>query len=103
LGIEHALKHMNRDAELMKTIEARVVKNIKEEPSNQSCDVWNIEASVPDKIPEDAQRIMADFGELQVDQIEAARTDPTRTCVTIRTQRKSTLEPGDLIHLQLDL
>jgi hypothetical protein len=94
---------MKRDAELMKTIEARVVKNIKEEPSNECCDVWNIEATVPDKIPEDAKLIVADFGELQVDQIEVARTDPTRTCVTIRTQRKSSLEAGDLIHLQFDL
>jgi hypothetical protein len=93
---------MKIDADLMKTIEARVVKNIKEEPSNEFCDVWNIEATVLGKIPEDAKRIKADFGELQVDQIEAARTDPMRTCVTIRTQRKSGLEPGDLIHLQFD-
>jgi hypothetical protein len=91
-----------RDADLMKTIEGRVVKNIKEEPSNECCDVWNIEATVPDKIPEDAKRIIADLGELQVEQIEVARTDPTRTCVTIRTQRKSGLEPGDSIHLQFE-
>jgi hypothetical protein len=93
---------MNRDADLSKTVEARVVKNIKEEPSNECCDVWNVEATFLDKIPEDAKRIMADFDELQVDQIEAGRTNPTRTCVTIRTQRKSNLEPGDLIHLQFD-
>jgi hypothetical protein len=91
-----------RDADLMRTIEARVVKNIKEKPSNECCDVWNIEATVSDKIPEDATRIMANFGELQVEQIEAARTDLTRTCVTIRTKRKSGLEPGDLVHLQFD-
>lgn len=93
---------MKRDADLTKTIEARVVKNIKEEPSNECCDVWNIEATFLDKIPEDAKRIMADSGELQVDQIETGRTDPTRTCITIRTQRKSALEPGDIIHLQFD-
>jgi hypothetical protein len=86
----------------MKTIEARVIKNIKEEPSNEAFDVWNIEATFLDKIPEDAKWMTADPRELQVDQIEVARTDPTRTCVTIRTQRKSGLEPGDLIHLRFD-
>lgn len=86
----------------MKIIEARVVKNIKEEPSNEYCDVWNIEATFLDKFPEHATRVTADFGEVQVEQIEAARTDPARTCVTIRTQRKSGLEPGDVIRLQFD-
>jgi hypothetical protein len=90
------------DAALMKTVEARVVKNIKEEPSNEHCDVWNIEATFLDKIPDDTNRILADPRELQVDQIEGARTDCTRTSVTIRTQRKSGLGPGDLIHLRLD-
>jgi hypothetical protein len=90
-----------RDATLMKTIEARVVKNIKEEPSNEHCDVWNVEATFLDKIPDDANRILADPGELQVDQIEG-RTDCSRTSVTIRTQRKSGLKPGDVIHLRLD-
>jgi hypothetical protein len=95
---------MNReiDAALMKTIEARVVKNIKEEPSNEHCDLWNIEATFLDKIPDDANRILADPDELQVDQVEGARTDLTRTSVTIRTQRKSGLKPGDLIHLRFE-
>jgi hypothetical protein len=95
---------MNReiDATLMKTIEARVIKNIKEEPSNEHCDVWNVEATFLDKIPDGTNRILADPDELRVDQIEGARTDCTRTYVTIRTQRKSGLEPGDLIHLRFD-
>jgi hypothetical protein len=64
--------------------------------------VWNIEATFLDKIPDDANRILADPDELQVNQIEGARTDLTRTAVTIRTQRKSGLAPGDLIHLRFD-
>jgi hypothetical protein len=93
---------MNIDADLMKTIEARVVKNIKEEPSNEHCDVWNIEATLLDKFPESVDRITADPDELQVKQIEVARTDCTHTCITIRTERKSGLEPGDVIHLQFE-
>jgi hypothetical protein len=103
-GVSNTDKSMNReiDVTVVKTIEARVVKNIKEEPSNEHCDVWNIEATFLDKIPGEANRILADPHELQVDQIEGARTDCSRTSVTIRTRRKSGLEPGDVIHLRLD-
>jgi hypothetical protein len=93
---------IEKNAALMKTLEARVIKNIKDEPSNEHCDVWNIQATFLDKIPDDTNCIMADPRELQVDQIEAARTDPARTSVTIRTRRKSGLASGDLIHLRFD-
>jgi len=43
--------------------------------------------------------ITADPGEIGVNQLEAARTDSTRTAITIRTQRKSRLQPGEVIHL----
>jgi hypothetical protein len=32
----------------MKTIEARITKNIKEDPSIEECDIWNIEATFLD-------------------------------------------------------
>jgi hypothetical protein len=83
----------------MKTIEARITKNIKEEPSIEECDIWNIEATFLDPLPNDAIRITADPGEIGVNQLEAARTDSTRTAITIRTQRKSRLQPGEVIHL----
>ena len=92
-------KDMNGMSTHMKTVRALVSKNIKEEPSNEDFDVWNIEATFLDKIPEDAVRITADPGEIGVNQLEAARTDSTRTAITIRTQRKSRLQPGEVIHL----
>jgi hypothetical protein len=90
------------NAAYMKTIEARVTRNIKEEPSNEAFDVWNIEATFLEKIPESAAEIRADPSEIQADQIEAVRTDGTRTAVTIRTRRKSCLQPGDVIHLNFE-
>ena len=35
----------------MKTIQARVTKNIKEDPSVEECDVWNIEATFLEAFP----------------------------------------------------
>ena len=84
----------------MKTIQARVTKNIKEDPSIEECDIWNIEATFLDILPDDAMRITADPDEIGVKQLEEARADSTRTSVTIRTQSKSRLEPGEVIHLR---
>ena len=86
----------------MKTISARITKNIKEDPSVEECDIWNIEATFLDPLPENTIRITADPVEIGVSQIEAARSDGTHTAVTIRTQRKSPLEPGEVIHLALE-
>jgi hypothetical protein len=83
----------------IKTIEARVTKNIKEDPSIEECDVWNIEATLLEALPHEAVHITTDPIEIGVDQLEAARSDTTRTAVTIRTQRKSRLTPGEVIHL----
>jgi hypothetical protein len=44
----------------MKTIEARITKNIKEDPSIEECDIWNIEATFLEPLPDDAMRITAD-------------------------------------------
>jgi hypothetical protein len=83
----------------MKTIQARVTKNIKEDPSIEECDIWNIEATFLDALPDDATQITADPVEIGVNQLEEARADGTRTSVTIRTQAKSRLQPGAVIHL----
>ena len=83
----------------MKTIEARVTKNIKEDPSIEECDIWNIQATLLDRLPDDAHAIVVDSIEIAVEQLEAARTDGTRTAVTIRTHRKSPLQPGETVHL----
>jgi hypothetical protein len=86
----------------MKTIEARVTKNIKEDPSIEECNVWNIEATFLDPLPSNAVHITADPTEIGVEQLEAARTDSTWTAITIRTQCKSRLCPGEMIHLRFE-
>jgi hypothetical protein len=91
--------HRIKGSLAMKTIEARITKNIKEDPSIEECDIWNIQATFLDPLPSDATRITADPIEIGVKQIEAARTDRTRTEITIRTQQKSRLQPGEMIHL----
>jgi hypothetical protein len=83
----------------MKTIEARIIKNIKEDPSIEQCDIWNIQATFLGRLPDDATCIAADPDEIGVNQLEPARTDSTRTAVTIRTEPKSRLAPGEVIHL----
>jgi hypothetical protein len=72
----------------MKTIEARITTNIKEDPSIEECDIWNIQATFLDPLSSDATQIMADPVEIGVKQLEAARIDETRTAVTVRTQQK---------------
>jgi hypothetical protein len=86
----------------MKTIQARVTKNIKEDPSVEECDIWNIEATFLETLPDDAMRITTDPAEIGVNQLEVARTDSTRTAITLRTQRKSRLKPGEVIHLSFE-
>jgi hypothetical protein len=84
----------------MNIIKARVTRNIKEEPSNEHYDIWNIEATLLDKCPENATQLLADSTEIEALQVEATRLDTTRTAVTIRTRQKSGLNPGDVIHLR---
>jgi hypothetical protein len=91
--------HRIKKSFTMKTIEARITKNIKEDPSIEECDIWNIQATFLDPLPSDATRITADPIEIGVKQLEEARTDRTRTAITIRTEQKSRLQPGEMIHL----
>lgn len=83
----------------MKIIEARITKNIKEDPSIEECDIWNIEATFLNPLPSEVTGLTADPVEIGVKQLETARIDSTRTTVTIRTQKKSPLRAGEMIHL----
>jgi len=83
----------------MKTIEARVTRNIKEQPGIEECNIWNIQATFLDSLPHDAIGLTADPVEIGVEQIAQARMDSSRTAITIRTQCKSRLQPGETIHL----
>jgi hypothetical protein len=83
----------------MKTIRARITKNIKEDPSVEQCDIWNIEASFLEPLPSGAHSLTTDAVEIGVFQLAAAREDGIHAGVTIRTQRKSPLAPGDVIHI----
>ena len=70
----------------MKTIEARITTNIKEDPSIEECDIWNIQATFLDPLPSDATQIMADPVEIGVKQLEAARTERLAPPLRSRTQ-----------------
>ena len=63
----------------MKIIEARITKNIKEDPSIEECDIWNIEATFLNPLPSEATGLTADPIEIGVRQLETARMDSTRT------------------------
>jgi hypothetical protein len=86
----------------MKTIEARVTRNIKEQPGISECNIWNIQATFLHSLPQDAVHLTADPVEIGVDQIAPARTDSSRSTITIRTQCKSRLQPGEMIHLRFE-
>ena len=86
----------------MKTIEARVTRNIKEQPGIEECNIWNIQASFLHNLPQDAVHLTADPLEIGVDQMAPARMDDSRTAITIRTQCKSRLQPGEIIHLEFE-
>jgi hypothetical protein len=86
----------------MKTIEARVIRNIKEQPGIEECNIWNIQATFLDSLPQEAVSFTTDPLEIGVEQIAQARTDSSRTAITIRTQCKSPLQPGETIHLRFE-
>jgi hypothetical protein len=65
---------------VMKTIQARVTKNIKEDPSIKECDIWNIQATFLGRLPDDAMRIIADPVKIGVNQLEAARIEQYAHC-----------------------
>jgi hypothetical protein len=62
----------------MKTVQATVTRNIKEDPSIPEWDIWNIESVLLERVPDQA-RLAADPKEIHVEQISEARIDRTRT------------------------
>ena len=84
----------------MKTIQATVTRNIKEDPSIPEWDIWNIESVLLERVPEQA-RLIADPKEIHVEQISESRLDRTRTVLTLRTQGRCPLREGDTIQINL--
>jgi hypothetical protein len=85
----------------MKTIQAKVTRNIKEDPSIEECDLWNVETVLLAKLPDEDVRLIADPNEIGVEQIPGSKLDSTRTILTIRTQGRSPLKEGDTIQVEV--
>jgi hypothetical protein len=83
----------------MKTIQARVTRNVKEDPSIEECDIWNVETALLEKLPNEGVSLIADPDEIQVEQIPGSKLDITRTILTIRTNGRSPVRPGDTVHI----
>ena len=83
----------------MKTILARVTRNVKEDPSIQEANVWNVETVLLEKLPEAEVSLVADPKTIGVEQIPGSKLDSTRTIFTIRTQGRSPLKEGDTIQV----
>ena len=84
----------------MKTVQATVTRNLKEDPSIPECDIWNIESVLLERVPDQAQ-VAADSKQIHVEQISESRLDRTRTVVTLRTLGRSPLRAGNTIHIRL--
>lgn len=84
----------------MKTIRARVTRNIKEDPSIPEWDIWNIESVLLERVPDQA-RLAADPKEIHVEEISESRLDRTRAVLTLRARGRSPLRAGDTIHITL--
>jgi hypothetical protein len=69
----------------MKTIQARVTRNLKEDPSIEECDVWNVETVLLEKLPNEEVSLIADPDEIQVEQIPGSKLDTTRNSLRQRT------------------
>ena len=81
----------------MKTIQARVTRNIKEDPGTQETNVWNVETALLEKLPDAEVSLVADPKEIRVEQIPGSKLDSARTIFTIRTRDRSPLKEGDTI------
>ena len=83
----------------MKTIRARVTRNVKEDPSVEEFDVWNVETVLLEKVPNEEVSLVADPEEIHVEQIPGSKLDSTHTILTIRTKGHSPVRAGDIIHV----
>ncbi len=85
----------------MKTIQARVTRNVKEDPSVEDCDIWNVETVLLERLPREEVSLTADPNEIQVEQIPGSKLDATRSILTIRTKGHSPLKAGSTIHVDV--
>jgi len=85
----------------MKTIPARVTRNIKEDPSVQETTIWNVETVLLEKLPDQEVSLAVDPKKIGVEQISGSKLDSTRTVFTIRTQGRSPLKEGDTIQVRI--
>ncbi len=80
---------------------ARVTRNVKEDPSVEECDIWNVETALLERLPDEEVSLTADPDEIEVEQIPGSKLDSTRTMLTIRTQGRSPLKAGDTIYVDV--
>ena len=85
----------------IKTIPARITRNVKEDPSIQETTIWNVETVLLEKLPDQEVSLVADPKEIGVEQIPGSKLDSTRTVFTIRTQGRSPLKEGDTIQVRI--
>lgn len=83
----------------MSIIKAKVTRNQCETPSNESFDVWNIEAALQEPVQRQETEIKVDPHEVKAQIVGALRLDCTSSIVTIRTAGRSPLREGDTIHV----
>ena len=83
----------------MKTIPARITRNVKEDPSIQETSIWNVETVLLEKLPDEEVSLVGDPKEIGVEQIPGSKLDCTRTVFTIRTRGRSPLKEGDTIQV----
>jgi hypothetical protein len=83
----------------MKTIQARVTRNVKEDPSIPETILWNVETVLLEKLPPAEVSLLADPKKIGVEQIPGSKLDSTRTIFTIRTRGRSPLKEGDTIQV----
>jgi hypothetical protein len=85
----------------MKRLEAKVVENIKEDPSSepdQDPNTWLIEANLEEDILDwENVRLAFRSSEIEAEIVESSMSAPDR--FTIRTRGKSPLKKGDVIHV----
>jgi hypothetical protein len=81
----------------MKTILARVTRNVKEDPSIPKTNIWNVETVFLEKLPAEEVSLVPDPKKTGVEQIPGSKLDSTRSVFTIRTRGRSPLKECDTI------
>ena len=75
--------------------------NVKEDPSVENRDLWNVETVLLQYFADEDIRLIADPKEIRVEQIPGSKLDSTRTILTIRTRGRSPLKEGGTIEVRV--